>query len=168
MSLETVANLRVSGQPLHYEITLEPLRLSTIPLLEVTVSPPRIEGYGVAAREELVWVADRPIFERVRFEADTYAGFRHGPTRQTEALAPFRDLPPGYNPRTVAWASRFARDNGFDADDPAPLVRALLQHIRPAATATRWCPAPTASTRSTSSGSTSAKASASTTRRRSS
>jgi len=130
MSLESVANLRVAGQPLHYEITLEPLRLSTIPLLEATVSPPRIESYGVAAREELVWVADRPIFERVRFEADAYAEFRHGPIRPTEALAQFRELPSGYNPRTVEWAQRFASDNGFDANDPARLVRALLQHIR--------------------------------------
>jgi transglutaminase-like putative cysteine protease len=130
MSLETVANLRVGGEPLHYEITLEPLRLSTIPLLEVSTSPPRIEGYGVAAREELVWMADRPIFERIRFETDAYPTFRHGPTRPSPALESFRELPANFNPRTVAWATAFARDNGFDANEPAPLVRALLQYIR--------------------------------------
>ena len=130
MSLEAAANLRVSGAPLHYEITLEPLRLSTVPLLEVTTTAPRIEGYGVAAREDLVWSADRPVFERVRFEADAYANFRHGPTRPTEALAPFRELPVGYNPRTLAWAAEFARANRFDADNPGPIARALFQHIR--------------------------------------
>ena len=130
MSLEAAANLRVSGPPLHYEITLEPLRLSTLPLLEATATPPRIEGYGVVAREELVWTADRAIFERVRFEADAYANFRHGPTRSSQALEPFRELPAGYNPRTRAWAATFARANGFDPNEPGPIVRALLQHIR--------------------------------------
>ncbi len=129
-SLEASANLRVSGVPVHYEITLEPLRVSALPLLEVTTTAPRIEGYAVFAGEDLVWAADRPVFERVRFEADAYASFRHGPLRATEALAEYRVLPEGYNPRTLEWAAALRRTGGFDPADPGPIARALLQHIR--------------------------------------
>ena len=129
-SLEAAANLEVKGEPLRYEITLEPLRLAVIPLIEATVSRPTLEGYVVHAHEDLTWSASRPIFERLRFEAIAHERFRHGPTRATGALAVDRELPAGYNPRTLEWAARFAREGGFDAADPAPLVRALLQHIR--------------------------------------
>jgi len=129
-SLEAAANLQVAGAPLHYQITLEPLRLSVIPLIEATVNAPQLDGYAVQARDDLTWEANRPIFERVRFDAVAYERFRHGPVRATEALAVERALPPGYNPRTLEWAARFAREGGFDAADPGPLVRALLQHIR--------------------------------------
>ena len=129
-SLEAAANLEVKGEPLRYEITLEPLRLAVIPLIEATVSRPTLEGYVVHAHEDLTWSASRPIFERLRFEAIAHERFPHGPTRATAALAFERELPAGYNPRTLAWAARFAREGGFDAADPAPLVRALLQHIR--------------------------------------
>jgi len=129
-SLEGAANVEVKGEPLRYEITLEPLRLAVIPLIEATVSRPTLEGYVVHANEDLTWSANRPIFERMRFEAIAHERFRHGPTRATAALAFDRELPAGYNPRTLEWAARFAREGGFDAADPAPIVRALLQHIR--------------------------------------
>ncbi|MEO7339184.1 MAG: DUF3488 and transglutaminase-like domain-containing protein, partial [Caldimonas sp.] len=126
------AHLRVDGQPIHYQITLEPLRLSVLPLLEATAAVGPIEGYAVSVRDDLVWAADRPILERLRFEADAYATFRHGPVRATEDLRPYRDLPEGYNPRTLEWAARFQREGDFHADDPEPIARALLQHIRTA------------------------------------
>ena len=129
-SMEAAADLRVSSKPVHYEITLEPLRLSVIPLIEATVTAPRIEGYEVAPRNDLVWIADRPLYERVRFEADAYPIFRQGPVRATEDLADYRALPDGYNPRTLEWAAAFRRDGNFDAANPAPIARALMQHIR--------------------------------------
>jgi transglutaminase-like putative cysteine protease len=129
-NLEAAANVQVRGAPLRYQITLEPLRLSVIPLIEATVSAPQIDGYAVQARGDMTWEANRPIFERVRFEAVAYERFRHGPVRATEALAADLALPPGYNPRTLEWAARFARAGGFDAAEPGPIVRALLEHIR--------------------------------------
>ncbi|MEP7059074.1 MAG: DUF3488 and transglutaminase-like domain-containing protein, partial [Caldimonas sp.] len=129
-SLEAAANLRVAGAPVHYEITLEPLRLSVLPLLEATASTPKLDGYVVIARDDLVWATDRPVNERVRFEADAYPDFRHGPLRPTFALDEYRALPAGFNPRTLAWAEAFRRDGGFDRDDPGAIARALLQHIR--------------------------------------
>ncbi|MEO7007601.1 MAG: DUF3488 and transglutaminase-like domain-containing protein, partial [Caldimonas sp.] len=129
-SMQDAANLRVAGKPVHYEITLEPLRLSVIPLIEATATAPRIEGYAVSARDDLEWVADRPLYERVRFEADAYPNFRHGPVHAGPELAEYRALPQGYNPRTLEWAAAFRRSGNFDAADPGPIVQALMQHIR--------------------------------------
>ena len=129
-SAEMAANLRVTGKPLHYEITLEPLRLSSIPLLEASVTAPQLEGYAVSVRDDLVWVADRPLFERVRFETDAYPSFRHGPLRADESLASELALPPGYNPRTLEWAAAFAREHGYDAASPGAIARGLMEHIR--------------------------------------
>jgi hypothetical protein len=129
-TLEGAAALRVSGQAVRYEITLEPLRLSTIPVIEATPTPPQLEGMAVQAREDLTWVADRPIFERVRFEGEAYPTFRHGALRLDDAIAEYRALPPGFNPRMLQWAQGFRHDGGYDASDPGTMARALLQHIR--------------------------------------
>ncbi len=50
--------IRTSGDALGYEITLEPLRLSVLPLLELTTTGPQIEGMQVAQRDDLSWAAD--------------------------------------------------------------------------------------------------------------
>jgi transglutaminase-like putative cysteine protease len=130
LSMEAVANVRVRGEPVRYEVTLEPLRLSTLPLLEATVSTPQVDGYAFEAGAEMVWGADRPLFERVRFQTVAYPDFRHGPVRSGPELAEYLTLPPGFNPRTLEWAADFKRARRFDAADPAPIAQALMAHIR--------------------------------------
>jgi transglutaminase-like putative cysteine protease len=131
-SLQEAAQLRASGTPVHYEVTLEPVRLSTIPTLEATTTPPDIEGAGVVARPDLTWLAERPLFERVRFEADAYASFRYGPVRADAVVAEERSLPAGSNPRLVEWANNFRRQRGLDPADARAIATALYQHIRTA------------------------------------
>src|SRR5206468_3460424 len=103
-----------------------PLRLSTVPLLEATVSTPNVEGYAFAAHDDLTWTADRALYERIRFDAVAYPSFGHGPVRSAVELTEELALPPGFNPRTLEWAAAFAREHGFDAGHPAPIVEALL------------------------------------------
>jgi hypothetical protein len=71
-------DIRVSGEPIRYEMTLEPQRLAVLPLLEATASPPAVEGYRVIPRDDLQWVTDRPVYERLRFEAQANTEFREG------------------------------------------------------------------------------------------
>jgi transglutaminase-like putative cysteine protease len=123
-------NLRVRGEPVRYEMTLEPLQLSTLPLLEASVTAPTIEGYRVTPRDDLRWVADRPLLERLRFNAEAYPAFLHGPTQRTLPLLGQLDLPPGYNPRTLEWAAALRRDPRYAKADARTLAQALLQHIR--------------------------------------
>ena len=123
-------NLRVRGSPVRYEMTLEPLRLSTLPLLEASPFAPQIEGYRITSREDMRWVADRPLLERLRFNTEAYPAFTLGPTQRNLHLIAQLDLPPGYNPRTLAWAAALRRDPRYANADARALAQALMQHIR--------------------------------------
>lgn len=118
------------GTPVHYEITLEPLRLSTLPLLELTTSGPQIDGMQVTQRDDLAWVADRAVFERVRFTADAYIRYRSGPARMTPAVRADLELPPGAALRTRAWAAELHADPRYARAGPDALAQAVLEHIR--------------------------------------
>jgi protein-glutamine gamma-glutamyltransferase len=45
-------------------------------------------------------------------------------------LQDYIDLPPGYNPRTLAWASAMRKDPRYAEADAATLAAALMEHIR--------------------------------------
>ncbi|MEO6033584.1 MAG: transglutaminaseTgpA domain-containing protein [Burkholderiaceae bacterium] len=123
-------NLRVTGAPVRYEMTIEPLRLTTLPLLEATPDAPHIEGYRVRGRADLEWVTDRPVLERVRLDAVAYPLFRYGPLEPEPGLQALLALPEGYNPRTLAWAAALKREPRYAQADARTLAQALLQHIR--------------------------------------
>ena len=124
------AELRVRGPAIRYEVTLEPLRLNVLPLLEATTSVGDVAGYRIKQRDDLQWTADRPVFERLRFEARAHLGFRHGPQQAVLGLQDHIDLPPGYNPRTLEWAAALRRDARYASAGPRTLAQAVLAHIR--------------------------------------
>ncbi len=125
-------DLRTSGAPLRYEMTIEPLRLTSVPLLEAAATAPAIEGYRVTGSPDLQWRADKPLSERVRFSAEAFTNFRHGPVEREIGLQDSIALPPGYNPRTLEWAAALRRDPRYATVEPGVLAQALLQHIRTA------------------------------------
>ncbi|HEX4232880.1 MAG TPA: DUF3488 and transglutaminase-like domain-containing protein [Caldimonas sp.] len=120
--------LRTNGTPLGYEVTLEPLRLASLPLLEATTSVEPVEGYRIAARDDLQWLADKPILERLRFKATASTSFVLGAPRRFGELQDSLELPVGFNPRTVTWAHAF-RDAHRGAS-ATQLAEALLEQIR--------------------------------------
>ncbi len=124
------AELRVRGAALPYEVTLEPLRIASIPLLEASVDAPVIAGRRVLPRDDLQWVTDQPLLDRVRFEAQAYTDFRHGPTEPMVGLQDYVDLPPGHNPRTLEWAAQLRRQPRFAEADAHTLAQAVLAHVR--------------------------------------
>ncbi|WP_372524916.1 transglutaminaseTgpA domain-containing protein [Piscinibacter sp.] len=126
------AALRVRGDPVRYEMTLEPLRVAVLPLIEASATTPELEGYRATARDDLQWTTDRPVFERLRLEASAYTDFRYGPLRPVVALQDDLELPPDYNPRTLAWAAALRRDPRFARADVRALADAVLAHIRSA------------------------------------
>ena len=122
--------LKTSGQPIRYEVTLEPLRLASIPLLEATTEVEPIEGFRVVAREDLQWLADRPLFERLRFNATADTRFVLGAGRRLGAIHESLELPAGYNPRTLAWARALREQPAFRNAGAAALAQGVLAHIR--------------------------------------
>jgi len=120
--------LETKGTPLGYEVTLEPLRLASLPLLEATTEIAPIDGYRVVARDDLQWLADKPVLERLRFKATASTEYVLGAPRRFGELQDSLELPGGFNPRTVTWAREFrASHRGANA---TRLADALLEHIR--------------------------------------
>jgi transglutaminase-like putative cysteine protease len=123
-------DLHVRGAPVRYEMTLEPQRLTVVPLLEASLRAPQIEGYRIAPREDMQWVADRPVFERLRFDAEAYIDFRQAHLRGAWSLQEALALPPGFNPRTLEWAASLRRQPGLEEADARTLAQTLMTHIR--------------------------------------
>jgi transglutaminase-like putative cysteine protease len=128
------AELQLLGEPVHYEMTLEPSRLALLPLLELTPdradAAPNLDGFTPFLRRDLEWQTDRPVAERLRFEATAWLQHRHGPRQMSLPLREFVALPPGYNPRTLEWAAALRGRPELAQADARTLVAAVLAHLR--------------------------------------
>ncbi|TCP03819.1 transglutaminase family protein [Rubrivivax gelatinosus] len=125
------ARVQTLGAPLRYEMTLEPSRLAMLPLLEATPADggPQIDGWSLRLRTDLQWQLDRPLTDRVRLQATAWTTYRHGPRTATPALDDLRRLPPGYNPRTLAWARELRTRPELAGADARTLAAALMRHV---------------------------------------
>jgi transglutaminase-like putative cysteine protease len=134
----SAGQLRFGGEPIRYDVMMEPSRLSLLPLLEMTPGEPGFDGddggLHPRRRDDLQWSTRIPVMERVRFSAVAYAQFSHGPTSRTGALQAALALPAGRHPRLQEWA-RSLREQLFPdgtaaAQDAPALAMGVLQHIR--------------------------------------
>lgn len=123
-------DLRSTGRPVRYEMTLEPMRLAVLPLLEANAGAPVVEGYRIGAGDDLQWFADRPVFERLRFEAAAHTEFGYGAQTPRFLLNEALELPAATSPRLRAWARALRRDAGAGRSDARALAQALFSHIR--------------------------------------
>ena len=124
--------LRPRSPALAYEMTLEPSRTTVLPLLEATSSAPRLDGMNVRQWPDLDWRTDRPIGERLRFDASASLAFDYGPETLQPGLQADLELPAGANPRMLAWAAQLRREPRLAGAPPRALAAALMQHIRSA------------------------------------
>ncbi|MBV8036593.1 DUF3488 and transglutaminase-like domain-containing protein [Roseateles sp.] len=131
-------DLATAGPALRYEMTLEPLRIPVLPLLEMS---PGGVGSELALTDltfvrgpELQWLSPRPITERLRLNVSAYPAWHAGERRNRLQLAADLDLPAGANPRALAWAAELAAQPRFAGLAPGPraeqLAAALLAHVR--------------------------------------
>ena len=128
MALPT--QLSVAGEPLRYQVTMEPNQRPWLFVLEATPQAPVLPDIEASMTADLQWRTSRPITERVRFDAVSYPQFRHGPLQQLVALQDHLELPPGYNPRTLALAQQLRREIGAGAPFAPALVDAVLHKLR--------------------------------------
>lgn len=124
------ANLQVSGQPINYEVTLEPTNRPWLFVLEAAAHSPKLPGYGGVMNADLQWLTHRPITDIVRYQAQSYPTFRHGPAQPTPGLQEFVDLPPGFNPRTRALANEIRHDPRYARADARALALVALERLR--------------------------------------
>jgi transglutaminase-like putative cysteine protease len=126
-ALALPSDLVVSGEAVRYEVTMEANRRPWLFLLEAAPQAPDVPGVRVRMTRELQWVTDRPISALVRYQAQSHTSFRHGPLEPAVALQDHVELPPGFNPRTLALAQELRRQHGRSN---RALIDAVLDRLR--------------------------------------
>jgi len=123
-------NLRVRGDAIGYEVTLEPSNRPWLLTLDAAPAKPELPGYELFGTPELQWVANRPIGDLVRYRAQSFTQFQSGPLRRTAALQPYVALPPGSNPRTAELATQMKRNPALAGAATGAFVQAAMQRLR--------------------------------------
>jgi len=130
-SKQLATDLEVSGPAIRYEVTLEGNRNPWLPLLDATPNAPVLpNGLRARMRPDLQWTAGQPLNNLVRFSAEAFTTFRHGPRTAEPALQDMRVLPDGYNPRTRQLAADMRRDPRLAQADTAALVADVMNRLR--------------------------------------
>lgn len=136
-----------ADQVLRYEMTVEPLRVTTLPMLETArVGPDLNEAHPRWRRHaEGIWTAERPMTDRLQvraeavFDTPVHLRFWKVPAGAPQAApirpddpewAPYLALVPGRHQRTLAWARELHPASPLNAADSTRLAQRLLDHIR--------------------------------------
>jgi protein-glutamine gamma-glutamyltransferase len=128
--LQTAPNLRVQGPPVRYEVTLEPNNRPWVFVLEAAAAAPKLAGQTVTMTADLQWISSQIASDLVRYSAESYPDFAHGPTQRAPALFAYTLLPEGSNPRTRQLARELAAQTPSTPADRSPWVNAAMQHLR--------------------------------------
>lgn len=124
------------GPVYRYQLTLEPLRVNVLPMLEFSAGAPgqsiNAGGLVLTRGAQGQWLAPRPITERLRLDLQAHAGMRWGADQSAGSLRAELELPPGLNPRSQALGE--ALQQRFQALSAAQRAQAisteLLRQIR--------------------------------------
>jgi transglutaminase-like putative cysteine protease len=128
--MQLTANLQVLGEPVNYQVTLEPNFRPWLLLLDASPNRPAVVGFDARMTAELQWRVERPITELLRYQAQSYPDFRHGPAQPMASLQDYLELPVGFNPRTLQLATEMRREPALANADGAQLVTAVLARLR--------------------------------------
>ncbi|PKO65596.1 MAG: DUF3488 domain-containing protein [Betaproteobacteria bacterium HGW-Betaproteobacteria-16] len=129
-SMQLQPELAVRGDPVRYEVIQEPTNQPWLFVLEATPTAPTLPGAVPFMTADLQWKTRRPMNDLVRFRAESYPDFRHGPRSQQVTLQDHTELPGGFNPRTLAMAQELRRQHGAGPEHARALVQAALGQLR--------------------------------------
>lgn len=124
------ANLEFLGDPVRYQMIMEPSKRNWLFVLEAAASLPDFSAGEAFMTPDLQWLSQRPIIDRIRYRAVSHPRFRHGPLASKLALQDHLELPAGYNPRTLALAADLRRQLGAGPDHAPALVQAAMERLR--------------------------------------
>ncbi|MBS0317920.1 MAG: DUF3488 domain-containing transglutaminase family protein [Proteobacteria bacterium] len=122
-------DLRVAGAAVHYQVTLQPSNRPWVFTLDAADRAPQLPGYELTRSPALLWRADRPITDIVRYRATSHPEFRYGVTPGAD-LGDDLELPAGYNPRTLALAAQIRGDPRYAQADALTLVNLVLARLQ--------------------------------------
>lgn len=125
------APVRLQGAPVRYQVTMEPNNRPWLLALDVAGSAPELPEQRAFATPELQWMLAQPVTDLLRYEAESYLRWTQGPLTNVAALPiEYRELPAGFNPRTLQLATDMMRESTAPPEDKAALVQATLHRLR--------------------------------------
>lgn len=124
------ASLEVTGAPINYEVTMEPSSRPWLMVMDAAMQNPVLAGYQSMMQADLQWMLNRPVNDLLRYKAESYSNFQHGPKTASVALREFVELPPGFNPRTLALANEIRRDARYTQAGSGALVDVAMDKLR--------------------------------------
>ena len=124
------SSLVVTGAPINYEVTMEPSNKPWLFMLEAAPESPRLVGYQAMQQADLQWLLNRPVNELLRYQAQSYTAFSHGPTQMAVGLREFVELPAGFNPRTLSQAVKIRSEPRFANAGSDVLVDFVMDRLR--------------------------------------
>ena len=124
------ASLVVTGNPISYEVTMEPSSKPWLMVMDAAVNSPALAGYQALMQADLQWVLNRPLNDLLRYKVQSYPSFAHGPKTPVMGLREYVALPPGFNPRTLALANEIRRDARYTQAGSDALVEVAMARLR--------------------------------------
>ena len=123
------AQLQVFGEPVRYEVTMEPNNQPWLLVIDAARDAPRAPGLAPVMTSELVWVASQPVTDLLRYRVESYPQFRSGPRNIAALPQEYLELPLDSNPRTLQLARQMRADPALARGGAPALVQAVLQRL---------------------------------------
>ncbi|UXH80114.1 DUF3488 and transglutaminase-like domain-containing protein [Roseateles amylovorans] len=126
----------LSGPTYRYEATLEPLRVTVLPMLDFSPAPAgdRMDAGGMMLQRgaQGQWIAPRPVTERLRWRQEAWPLARWGLMETVAQSQVDLALPPTLNPRASALGAQLRQQfQSTEGDARATAISdALLRQIR--------------------------------------
>ncbi|HXA47393.1 MAG TPA: DUF3488 and transglutaminase-like domain-containing protein, partial [Burkholderiaceae bacterium] len=120
------ANLDARGTGIKYQVTLEPTGQRWLYAIDMPRTVPALPDNPVAITRDMQVRTAHPINTRLRYDALSFVDYDLDAGETPEALREWLQLPPDYNPQTLAFAEQMrsqSNDDGF-------LVNAVLNFFR--------------------------------------
>jgi transglutaminase-like putative cysteine protease len=127
-SAARLISVRWRGTPIRHVVTLEANGHRSLFALDLAKAAPDIAGQGSGFSADLELLATRPLDQRLRYAVASDVDFELQAELPEADLAPWRALPPGFNPATRAYAAQLRLNHANDAQ----LINAALQNFRQA------------------------------------
>jgi transglutaminase-like putative cysteine protease len=122
----TQIKLNLRGEPVDYQVTLEPHGRRWLFALEVPRILPQLANNAAFMSDELQMLSSRPINARVRYDVSSHVDFDMQPELTDQLLEPWLRLPAGFHPRTRELAAQL---RGQYRSAPE-IVNAALRNFR--------------------------------------
>ncbi|MDQ1833413.1 transglutaminase TgpA family protein [Massilia scottii] len=115
-------SMTARGEPIRYELTLEPSSNNWLFALDMPDRLPELSGNSAGVSRELEMSATLPLSKRVRYELSSHVDYSLDHGDQLNERDRWLALPQGFNPRTLETGAQIARMSA----DPAARANAVL------------------------------------------